>query len=359
MNSEPITPVVLKAPVHKERTWLYPWIGVLFGLILGFFIGHPLSMLVHNIYNHIMLGNPIDASGALFRSFHWHMWPMMAIFSLFGAIGWGFIGFILQRLREGRLRLDTLHREFELQVATLRHHYKNLALGIHGFSSRIRRKLTHLEETMERCLSQGECPPYTELQPVFKTLEHNFSVLEDAAQRLTHTLGREVLFLKALTSDTLTPTPREFYPFLRHCIEDLKGLRFRDKLIEVQIDGTSCESCRGSLVFPFEPYTMEVILQNIIGNAMRYGDRIDIGVQEAGGKVIVEIQDNGPGLEVEKLRQHLLVPEERRGAQSTHLGIEVTLHLLEKCGGRLLAWSKPGAGARFILEFPRHPPGTW
>ena len=64
---------------------------------------------------------------------------MMLLFSVFGGVSWGIIGFVLKRLRENRLRLDTLHQEFEFQVATLRHHYKNLALGIHGFSSLVER----------------------------------------------------------------------------------------------------------------------------------------------------------------------------------------------------------------------------
>jgi len=104
---------------------------------------------------------------------------------------------------------------------------------------------------------------------------------------------------------------------------------------------------------------MEVILQNIIGNAMRYADLIQIKVQEEGDKVVVEIQDNGPGLDIETLMHHLLIPGERRKAESTHLGIKVTLHLLEKYSGRLLVWSKPGAGAKFILEFPKRHSGTW
>jgi len=53
------------------------------------------------------------------------------------------------------------------------------------------------------------------------------------------------------------------------------------------------------------------------------------------------------------LRQHLLIPGDRREAESTHLGIKVSLHLLEKYGGRLLAWSQPGAGAIFTIEFPK------
>ncbi|RJR43276.1 MAG: sensor histidine kinase [Deltaproteobacteria bacterium] len=354
MSPESIIPVVLQAPVRKEKTWAYPWIGVVLGIAVGIFIGHPLAMLAFDFHNCLLTGKTCDVSGALYYSFAFHMWPMMLLFSAFGGISWGILGYVLKRLRENRLRLDNLHQEFEFQVATLRHHYKNLALGIHGFSNRIQRKIAHLDETFSSCLAAGTCPSYEELHPEFESLKRSFGIVEDAAQRLIHTLGQEVLFLKALTGDTLTPAPKDFYPFLIHCIEDLKGLRFQDKELQVRIDGCSCKDCRCSLVFPFEPYTMEVILQNIIGNAMKYADQIQVKVREEGNKVVVEIEDNGPGLDVEKLRENLLLPGDRREADSTHLGIKVTLHLLEKAGGRLSAWSRPGAGAKFIIEFPRH-----
>ena len=358
MKPKKIKPVVLEAPVRHERTWVYPWIGVVLGVAVGIFIGHPLAMLAFDFHACLLSGTTCNVTGALVQSFAFHMWPMMLLFSVFGGVSWGIIGFILKRLRENRLRLDTLHQEFEFQVATLRHHYKNLALGIHGFSGRIKRKLDHLDETFSQCLSQGNCPSYEELHPEFQSLVSNFNVVEDAAQRLTHTLGQEVLFLKALTSDTLHLTSRDFYPVLIHCIEELKELRFQDKKVQVQIDGCSCEECRCSLVFPFEPYTMEVILQNIIGNAMKYADLIQIRVEERESKVAVEVEDNGPGFDMEKLRQHLLIPGDRREADSSHLGIKVTLHLLEKYGGHLLAWSKAGTGTKFILEFPEHPART-
>jgi uncharacterized membrane-anchored protein YhcB (DUF1043 family) len=194
MNPEEIRPVVLEAPIRRERTWFYPWMGLLVGVILGIFIGHPLSMLVHGIYNFIHSGTPLDVSGAFFRSFQWQMWPMMFIFGAFGGIVWGFIGFILQRLRESRLRLDTLHQEFELQVATLRHHYKNLAIGIHGFSSRITKKLVHLDKTLHDCLVEGNCPTYESLHPQLESLNNNMAILGEAAQRLTHTLEQELFF---------------------------------------------------------------------------------------------------------------------------------------------------------------------
>ena len=165
MNDEPINPVVLKAPIHKEKTWFYPWIGVVLGVAVGILIGHPLAMLAYNFHECLMSGTTCDVTGALFHSFAWHMWPMMLLFSLFGGISWGILGFVLKRLRENRLRLDTLHQEFEFQVATLRHHYKNLAIGIHGFSGRIKRKITNLDETFSQCLLE-QLPTFFPLSEV-------------------------------------------------------------------------------------------------------------------------------------------------------------------------------------------------
>ncbi len=146
--------------------------------------------------------------------------------------------------------------------------------------------------------------------------------------------------------------PQDIYPFLKHAITDLLGLRFSEKEVKVEINGLPLEAEQPPLVFPFEPYTMEVILQNLLSNAMKYGDFIRVNVASARSWVRMEINDNGPGLEVEKLQQRVLTPKEK-GADSTHLGLEVTMHLLAKTAGRLSAWSEPGAGATFILEFPK------
>lgn len=241
------------------------------------------------------------------------------------------VGYFLFRLQEQRQRLRTLHREFELQVAALRHHYKNLAIGISGFSNRIKRKLGDLPEC--------------------EALERDMLVLDDASHRLSQTLGEELQFLKALTSDSLNPAPGDIYPLLKYAIRDLMSLRFKEKDLRVEINGQPLEAEQEPMIFPFEPYSMEVTLQNILSNAMKYADYIQVGVAQEGGMVQIEVRDNGPGVEVDRLKQDLLTPRERK-PESSHLGLEVTLHLLEKCGGRLSVWSEPGAGAVFTLQFP-------
>ena len=119
MNTEQCDPAALEALIRQKKIWLYPWIGILFGIALGILIGHPLSMLAHKYYNSVASGAPLDVWGALLHSFYWHMWPMTLIFAGFGGITWGFIGFILQRLRENRLRLDAAHQEVLRQARYL------------------------------------------------------------------------------------------------------------------------------------------------------------------------------------------------------------------------------------------------
>lgn len=346
-------PLELSPPPSKPRA--YPFRGLILGALAGVFLGHPIAMVVQNIQDAIIAGAPLAPLSALHHSFHIvQMWPMTLLYSVAGGGVGALLGYVLQRLREHELLLGLLHQEFELQVATLRHHYKNLAIGIHGFAGRLKKKMMNLDRSCRNCLVEGKCPTYEDLHPQLESLNHNVTILEEAAQRLTHTLGQELLFLKALTSSDLAAVSSDFYPFLKHCVDDLLGLRFREKAIQVEINGQLAENCRDSMIFPFEPHTMEVILQNVLANAMRYGDHIGIGVMDLSDRLRVEVRDNGPGMDIQELKRHLATSWERREAESTHLGLRVSIHLLAKIGGSLAAWSQPGAGAMFAIEFPKH-----
>lgn len=346
-------PVLLEPVVIRRKVWAYPWIGICLGTLVSFLVVHPLSMMVLEVHYYIYYGATPDLLKVALHSFHEEMWPMMLLYAVLGALVGGIVGFILKRLKENRLRLDTLHQEFELHVATLRHHYKSLAIGIQGFAGRIKRKLGSMENYLLKCaMGKEDILTYDQARKECEALGQDVSVLEDAAQRLSQTLGEELLFLKALTSESLTAASRDIYPLLIHSVKELMDLRFRGKDLQVTINGQPFSQCKDCLVFPFEPYTMEVILQNILSNAMKHGDRVQIRVAPEDSWVKVEVADNGPGFEVNWLKQHLLTAGASRERESTHLGLKVTLHLLEKCGGRLWVWSEPGKGAVFTVEIP-------
>jgi signal transduction histidine kinase len=341
-----LKPPILPAPRH------YPLWGIFLGAFAGVFIGLPIARIIRNINDFADNKAPLDLHKAIISSFS--LWPMILLYAVYGA-GFGImLGWIYQYLQRDRLRQESLHREFEIQVATLRHHYKNLALGLHGFSLRVKRKLNNLAEMM----SQNIGVEYDEYQPlkeeIFK-LQEDIGILENTAQRLADTLGHELLFLKAITSDFSTSEPQDIYRILIASIDDLLMLRFPEKPIKVEINGKPTKECQDSLEFPFQSYAVEIILQNILSNAMKLGDHILVRVAERPDRVIIEVEDNGPGLDMAKLRDLVGKPSDRRSSESTLLGLEVTLHLLTRIGGSLEVDSKLGQGATFFITLPKAP----
>ncbi len=346
MTEAPGRPERLELPRHRSSPWPYLVTGALLGAAFEMLVSVPLDAVFRNLFQYIFAGDPIRLSHALA---HLAQPGEMPAISLTGFILGAVLGLVYYRLRENQKRLHDLHQEFEMQVATLRHHYKNLAIGINGFSGRARRKLEKLRPQL-----QDQVLPDADLRAEIDALEQSLTILTAASQRLSHTLEDELRFLKALQSRPLTQESQDFFQVLRHAIQDLLDLRFRDKEIRVEINGAAPNECCGApLVFPFDPITMEIILQNILSNAMHYGDFIQIKAAAEEGMVRVEIRDNGPGIEMEAIKRSLVSQGARQGAESSQLGLRVTLHLLEKCGGHLSAMSKPGMGTTFILEFPK------
>jgi len=105
-------------------------------------------------------------------------------------------------------------------------------------------------------------------------------------------------------------------------------------------------------------------LQNLIGNAMKYGGADGwIGVEarvaqsERGAELQISVRDNGPGIEPADL-PHLFEPFYRgRVARATQshgsgLGLSLVRHAVQAHGGRVSVESGPSDGTRFTLHLP-------
>ena len=351
MNPERLEPLTLEFSPIKGILWVYPWLGLLIGAGAGVLVGHPITMVVQNLHDALFHLASFRPDQVFFDSFRTQFLSLKLLYAIPGGALGAILGVIFRRLKENRLGLEALHQDFELQTGTLRHHYKNLTLGIDGFSKRIKRNMSKLDEMVRQCVSD-ECLTHARYHADFESLANDLSILEATAQRLNQALGQEVRLLQALTSDSAMAQPREFYTFLKQNVQELMNLRFREKKLRVEINGRPLEECSKHWAFPFEPYSMEIILQNILSNAMKAGDHVRIDVGQANEWVRVMVRDNGPGLELEKLKRHLLTPWDRQEPESTHLGLKVTLNLLQRSGGHMAVGSQPGAGTVFSLEFP-------
>jgi signal transduction histidine kinase len=351
MNPERLEPLDLEFSPIKGSLWVYPWLGLLIGAGAGILVGHPITMVVQNLHDALFHLASFRPDQIFFDSFRTQFLSLKLLYAIPGGTLGAILGVIFRRLKENRLVLEALHQDFELQTGTLRHHYKNLTIGIEGFSKRIKRNMTKLDEVVRQCASD-ECLTQVRYRVDFESLANNLIILEAAAQSLNQKLGDEVRLLQALASNSVKAQPQEFYTFLKQNVGELMDLRFREKKLRVEINGRPLEECSEHLAFPFDPYPMEILLQNILSNAMKAGDHVQIDVGQANGRLRVMVRDNGPGLELEKLKRHLLTPWDRQDPESTHLGLKVTLNLLQRSGGHIAVGSQPGAGTVFALEFP-------
>jgi PAS domain S-box-containing protein len=105
-----------------------------------------------------------------------------------------------------------------------------------------------------------------------------------------------------------------------------------------------------------DPDLLQVVLDNLIGNAWKYagsreGAVIEFGVTEVDGKPTCFVRDNGPGFDM-ALADKLFLPFQRLSGTDIEghgIGLATVEKIVRRHGGRVWAESKPGEGASFFF----------
>ena len=112
-----------------------------------------------------------------------------------------------------------------------------------------------------------------------------------------------------------------------------------------------------------DPDALQRAVQNLIGNAVKYGgeDRwLAVEAMAEGAEVVVRVADHGPGITREDL-PHLFKPfyRSRRAREAqvpgSGLGLSLVRHVIEAHGGKVEARSEPDRGSTFTLRLPAVP----
>jgi two-component system sensor histidine kinase KdpD len=100
---------------------------------------------------------------------------------------------------------------------------------------------------------------------------------------------------------------------------------------------------------------LERALVNLLENALKFSQSVDVTVAESKGEVVVRVTDEGPGVAADE-RERIFEPFTRgpsgNGSRGTGLGLAIARGFLEVNGGRLWLESEPGSGSTFAFALP-------
>jgi len=107
---------------------------------------------------------------------------------------------------------------------------------------------------------------------------------------------------------------------------------------------------------PFDPMLAELVLTNLLENALKYGrDPLELSVTATPAEVLVEVADRGPGIPVGQSSRvfdkfHRAVPE--GSGSGVGLGLAICRAVVVAHGGRIWADNREGGGASFRFTLP-------
>ncbi|MCA8884478.1 MAG: PAS-domain containing protein [Rhodobacteraceae bacterium] len=153
--------------------------------------------------------------------------------------------------------------------------------------------------------------------------------------------GRETFDIRNVTlNEVLTPLTEEFGPLAAR-----KGLELR------VVPSTA--------IVRSDPGYLRRILQNLIGNAIRYTDRgrVLVGARQMGASVRMEVWDTGCGIKEDD--QEIIFQEFQRldarasASEGLGLGLAIVERACARLGHPLGLWSEPGKGSGFFVGLQR------
>jgi two-component system sensor histidine kinase MtrB len=107
-----------------------------------------------------------------------------------------------------------------------------------------------------------------------------------------------------------------------------------------------------------DPRRLDVILANLIGNALKHGGSpVRVAVRTDGEDLLIRVRDHGPGIPEEVL-PHVFdrfykASASRPRSDGSGLGLSIAMENAHIHGGEISAANSPEGGAVFTLRLPR------
>jgi signal transduction histidine kinase len=126
---------------------------------------------------------------------------------------------------------------------------------------------------------------------------------------------------------------------------------FRDMGADVTVSGHALQPFVG------KPQALKRCLTNLVANAVKFGTRADIVVED-GTELTIRVRDAGPGIPTEELERvfepfYRLESSRNRDSGGTGLGLSIARDIAQAHGGTLTLANLPAGGLEAALRLPR------
>ena len=252
--------------------------------------------------------------------------------------------------------------------------------------------LSALASAAEKLGEDINRPPLPEAGPV--EVQRAARAFNTMQQRLSRFISDRTRVLTAMSHDLKTPITRlrlrtemledetvrtkfvrdldEMESMVTQTLEFMRDTSAGDPLQRVDImallesvqtdyqDTGKPVAIQGSVVHPYSgrPLALRRCLTNLVENAIRYGDRATIKVEDSARAITIQVLDEGPGIpegELEQAFEPFFRGEASRSRETggTGLGLGIARNIARAHGGELVLRNRAGGGLEAILTLPR------
>jgi signal transduction histidine kinase len=257
------------------------------------------------------------------------------------------------------------HREQEQKIR-----YQKTSQRLEESYDKLRSQADHLLETEEQlrradrlsALGELSAGMAHEIRNPLGSIRGTAEILRSGTDRNDKRFEFAEILVKEV--DRLERVVKDFLNFARPSAPELKSVPVCEALREVttltrqQAIKSKVKVSLSGMDEPkwvsgdFEQYKQAFL--NLVLNALQVmpdGGKLDISCQELDGRVLVVFADDGPGIP-EEIQDRIFNPFYTTRSDGTGLGLAITHRIIDAHGGKLRVESRPGEGAKFIVELP-------
>jgi two-component system sensor histidine kinase MtrB len=271
----------------------------------------------------------------------------------------------VQRLGEAANRLGEGHLDTRLQVSGS-DELANLSHTFNRAAERLQKRVAELsarEASSRRFvadMSHELRTPLTAITAVSEVLEEEADSLDPMIAPAVQLVVSETRRLNDLVENLMEVT-RFDAGTARLVLDDVDVADQVTACIDARawLDAVELDAARG-IVARLDPRRLDVILANLIGNALKHGGspvRVSVLPEsDEGGDLLIKVRDHGPGIP-EDVLPHVFdrfykASASRPRSEGSGLGLSIAMENAHIHGGDISAANSPEGGAVFTLRLP-------